>query len=188
MENYYKWILPQYLYPTKAYSSCFMHAIVACMRLPFFKMFSNFLHFRPNYQIFCPFLPFFWKIACMPLLSRIGNANYCNNISLKSKVFPWLSKITNGDQKNKQKDFHLCRPIKIWFHSTQFFGYLHNFTSAPKIKLLAKSSMTEKHFSTSVNIDFCSFLPKNLQSPFLMYFHWKFLFYKTKKNNYLSLE
>ena len=58
-----------------------MHAIVACMRLPFFKIFSNFAHFWPNFQIFCPFsppppffffLPFFWKISCMPFHSRIG--------------------------------------------------------------------------------------------------------------------
>ena len=49
-----------------------MHAIVARMRLPFFKIYLNFVHFCPNFRIFCPFPPFFWKIACMPLLSRIG--------------------------------------------------------------------------------------------------------------------
>ena len=61
----------------RAYPSCFMHAIVARMRLP--KIFSNFVHFCSNFQIFCPFLtlfppflPFFWKITCMPLLSKIG--------------------------------------------------------------------------------------------------------------------
>ena len=44
----------------RAYSSCFMHTIVArMMRLPFLKIFSNFVHFCPNFQIFCPFLPFF---------------------------------------------------------------------------------------------------------------------------------
>ena len=53
----------------RAYSSCFMCVIVTCMmRLPLFKIFSNFVNFCPNFQIFCPFL---WKIACMPLLSRI---------------------------------------------------------------------------------------------------------------------
>ena len=34
-------------------------AIVAHMRLPFFEIFSNFVQFWPNFQIFCPFLPFF---------------------------------------------------------------------------------------------------------------------------------
>ena len=57
---------------TRAYSSCFMLAIVAGTRLPFFKIFSNFVHFCRNFQIFCPFLPFFWQIARMPLLSRIS--------------------------------------------------------------------------------------------------------------------
>ena len=43
----------------RAYSICFMHVIVACMRLPFFKIFSNFVHFCPNFQMFWPFLPLF---------------------------------------------------------------------------------------------------------------------------------
>ena len=61
-------------YFSRAYSSYFMLLIVARMRLPF-KMFSNFVHFWPNFQIFspfCHFLPFFRKITYMPLLSRIG--------------------------------------------------------------------------------------------------------------------
>ena len=60
----------------RAYSSCSMHAIVARMGLPFFKVFSNFVHFCPKFQIFCPFFPFFtlffWKISRIPLLSRTG--------------------------------------------------------------------------------------------------------------------
>ena len=59
---------------SKTYSSCFMCVIVTCMRLPFSKIFSNFVHFCQNFQIFCPFLSFFWKIACMPLLSRTSPA------------------------------------------------------------------------------------------------------------------
>ena len=60
---------------TRAYSSCFMHAIVAHMRLLFFKIFSNFVYFSQIFKYFapfCPFLSFFWKIARIPLLSRIG--------------------------------------------------------------------------------------------------------------------
>ena len=45
-------------YHTRTYSSCFMHAIVARMRLPFLNIFSNFVHFCSNLQIFCPFLHF----------------------------------------------------------------------------------------------------------------------------------
>ena len=43
----------------RAYSSCFMHAIVAHMRLRFFKVFSNFVHFCSIFRMFCPFCPFF---------------------------------------------------------------------------------------------------------------------------------
>ena len=57
-----------------------MHAIVARMRLPFFKTFVNFVNFCPIFQIFCLFLsfflPFLWKLARTPLLSRIGPALY----------------------------------------------------------------------------------------------------------------
>ena len=53
----------------RAYSSCFMHAIVACMRLPFFQNIFNCFTFLPN---FSNILPFFWKIAHIPILSRIG--------------------------------------------------------------------------------------------------------------------
>ena len=62
------------IWQCRAYSSCFMRAVVKCMRLPFSKIFSNFVHFCPNFQIFCPFLPFLWKITHIPLLSRIGPA------------------------------------------------------------------------------------------------------------------
>ena len=43
----------------RAYSSSFLRAIIARNHLPFFKIFSNFVHFCPNFQIFCPFLNFF---------------------------------------------------------------------------------------------------------------------------------
>ena len=42
-----------------AYSSCFMHVTVAPMRLAFFKIFSNFVYFCPNFQTNCLFLPWF---------------------------------------------------------------------------------------------------------------------------------
>ena len=49
------------------------------MRLPFFKLFSNVVHFCPNLQIFYPFLSFSWKIARMTLLSRIGPVRSCRS-------------------------------------------------------------------------------------------------------------
>ena len=47
-------------------------AIITWNHLPFSKILSNFVHFCPDFQIFCPFLPFLWKIACMPLLYRVA--------------------------------------------------------------------------------------------------------------------
>ena len=43
----------------RAFSSSLLRAIVARNHLPFFKIFSNLVHFCPNFQIFCPFLTFF---------------------------------------------------------------------------------------------------------------------------------
>ena len=66
-------------YICRAFPSSLLCVILASNYLPFFKIFSNFVHFCSNFQIFCPFLtlfppflPFFWKITCMPLLSKIG--------------------------------------------------------------------------------------------------------------------
>ena len=44
---------------SRAYSNSLLRAIVARNHLPFFKIFSNFVHFCPNFQIFNPFLPLF---------------------------------------------------------------------------------------------------------------------------------
>ena len=43
------------------YSSSLLRVIIACSHLPFFNIFSNVVHFCPNFS-----LPFFWKIAPMP--------------------------------------------------------------------------------------------------------------------------
>ena len=51
-----------------ACSSRLSRVIIACNHLPFFKIFSSFVHFSQSLNI----LPFFWKIALMPWLSRIG--------------------------------------------------------------------------------------------------------------------
>ena len=60
----------------RAFSSSLLPGIVARNHLPFFPIFSNLVHFCPNFEVFCPFLTFFclfWaKITCMSLLSRIG--------------------------------------------------------------------------------------------------------------------
>ena len=40
-----------------------MHAMVVHMKMSFFKIFSYFIGFYPNFQIFCPFLLFFFFFA-----------------------------------------------------------------------------------------------------------------------------
>ena len=53
----------------RAYFSSSLHVIIAHNHLSFFKVFSSFVHFRPNFQIFFPFSQ---KSQFMPLLSRTG--------------------------------------------------------------------------------------------------------------------
>ena len=77
----------------RAYSSYFMHAIVTRVRLPFFKLFSNFVHFPPNFQIFCPFLSFlalFLKNCMQPLLSRIGLVILTNILQSQSLTINYV--------------------------------------------------------------------------------------------------
>ena len=40
-----------------------MHAMVVHMKMSFFKIFSYFIGFYPNFQIFCPFLLFFFAVS-----------------------------------------------------------------------------------------------------------------------------
>ena len=81
----------------RALSSSLLRAIITRNHVPFFKIFSNFVHFWANFQIFCSFFdlfkhffPFFWKIAPMPLLSRIGPDDI--NYYLTDANMKWLSK------------------------------------------------------------------------------------------------
>ena len=61
----------------RAHSSCFVNAIVAHMRLPFFqnifKFFTFLLKFSNILPFFVLFLLFLWKIAHISLPSRIGS-------------------------------------------------------------------------------------------------------------------
>ena len=51
--------MSKFLDSVRAYCSSLLCAIIARIHLPFFKIFSNFVRFCPNFQICCPFLPFF---------------------------------------------------------------------------------------------------------------------------------
>ena len=45
-------------------------AIITCNNLSFFNFFSNFVHFWPNFQIFCSFQGLFKKKKLLPLLKQ----------------------------------------------------------------------------------------------------------------------
>ena len=59
------------LYHIRAYSSSLLCAIITHNHLPFFKIFSNFVHFCQNFKYFA----LFWKDAHMPFLSTVGPAH-----------------------------------------------------------------------------------------------------------------
>ena len=71
----------------RVYSSCFMHAIVEHMRLPFFKVFSNILNFCPNFQILCPFLSFFCPFSALFLKNYMHVLTFYNRPCFGSYFF-----------------------------------------------------------------------------------------------------
>ena len=56
----------------KTYSNSLLRAIIVCNHLPFLKIFSNFVQFSNILPFFNIALPFFWKIAPTPSLSKIS--------------------------------------------------------------------------------------------------------------------
>ena len=63
-------------YPEHSFAGhipCFIHAIVKHIRVPFFKIISDFVHFCPNFQILFPFFVIF-LINSTHALSRIDRA------------------------------------------------------------------------------------------------------------------
>ena len=94
-------------------SSSLLRAIIAHNHLRFFKIFLNFVHFWAKFQTFHPFLfffnifwgvflrLFFWKIAPIPLLSRISPVrlqnrfrNSKNYICLLMEASVWYHKLS----------------------------------------------------------------------------------------------
>ena len=75
---------------SKAYSSCFMHAIVAPMRLPFFQNIFKFRTFLPKFSNILPFFvlfcPFSEKLHACPyfLEQALGE---CRKIELSDFIF-----------------------------------------------------------------------------------------------------
>ena len=84
----------------------------------------NFVLFSSNFQILCPFfnisLPFFWNIAPMPLLSRIGPAY---DLSTSKKILTGLTQFrilmpklfVANKCKEKQQIIKFNRKWKKWW-------------------------------------------------------------------------
>ena len=94
----------------RAYSSCFMLAIVAHMRLPFFKMFSNFVHFAQIFKYFVLFCPFSEKLhTCPYVLHHKVHKSSCDILFL----------------------IHIAKIL-----STFYFGYLGYIRPLPSKKII----------------------------------------------------
>ena len=101
--------------------------IMAHNHLPFFKI-SSAVYFCPNFQIFCLFcplfLPFFWKIAPMPLISRIGSKIWLQVLHLFYRVVIRSDgeKLRNKVIKNNSIGLKLNLPTKNLPKNIYFFG------------------------------------------------------------------
>ena len=76
----------------RTFSSCLLSAIIARNDLPIsnyfqiFNIFANFWNILPFLTFSALFLPFFWKIVRMPLLSTTDPV--CKNVFLKTSIHP----------------------------------------------------------------------------------------------------
>ena len=75
-------ILPNKCSHVRAYSSSLLRAIIACNDLPFFKIFSKFAYFCPNFQIFWP-LTFFLPFSALFLKNRKHTLTFYNRPCMK---------------------------------------------------------------------------------------------------------
>ena len=71
-------LLKQMICSDRAFSSSLLRAIIVRNHLPFFKVFSNFVHFCPTFQIFCPFLTFFCPFFPLFLKNRTHALTFWN--------------------------------------------------------------------------------------------------------------
>ena len=71
-------LLKQMICSDRAFSSSLLRAIIVRNHLPFFKVFSNFVHFCPTFQIFCPFLTFFCPFFPLFLKNRTHVLTFWN--------------------------------------------------------------------------------------------------------------
>ena len=92
-----------------AFSSSLLHAITTRNHLPFYKIFSNLIHFCPNFEIFCPFLTFFplfsGKSHARPnfleqTLANLLKVLVCLFLYLESNQVIILWKVSKKDKKD----------------------------------------------------------------------------------------
>ena len=105
----------------QTYSSSLLRAIIVRNPLPLFKIFSNFVHFFPNFQIFCPILIYFWPFLKnrTHALSRIGPGEVPKVTSWKLWFTRLLFQYLKWNSKDKNTIINSCRwwkacRIKKW--------------------------------------------------------------------------
>ena len=143
---------------TMTFSSCLLHVKIACNHLTFFKI-PNFVHFCPNFQTFCPFLlfsniflPFFWKIAHMFLLSRLGQGRSFE-CCFHGNWNQFFSGSFQGQRKKKKYQFKSIFDFCLWyvemslnyrnFFSTKLFSEKCSQSSGFKLGLQVKFKLSQ---------------------------------------------
>ena len=104
-------------------------AIVARSHLPFFKIFLNLVHFWPNFQIFYPFLTFFYlffgKSHALPYflewaLGNLLKVLVCLFLYFESNQVILLWKVSKKIKKNCLR-YHACQ-LSDKTNNFDFFG------------------------------------------------------------------
>ena len=88
---------------SRAYSRSLLRAAINRLFSKYFQILHTFVQIFKYFAHLCPFLtclchccPFFWKIACMPLLSKIGPDHHGINLFYLSLIFlPRLEEYTD---------------------------------------------------------------------------------------------
>ena len=142
----------------RAFSSSLFCAIIAHNQLPFLKIVSNFIKFGQNFQIFWPlllifniFLSFFWpfrKIACMPLLSRIGPDIACCLYFLEYTLndivfFANILRNLDSHRGTFPEDSFECRDLLIrqWSINMQIYKLYLKIVSVPGLSATSTNSI-----------------------------------------------
>ena len=126
-------------YICRAFPNSLLCVILASNHLPFFKIFSNFVHFCSNFQIFCPFLTLFPPFFALFLKNHMHALTFYN--------WPWFATF-KGTVSDRRQILATESPVKIienYFYFTlkalfvlKILKFLLNFWSCRKMTWLER--------------------------------------------------